>query len=283
MEIRSVNFHVLRACDAKCRFCFATFRDDPGRLSTRDAEHVIRLVRDAGAEKLNFAGGEPTLHTDIGRLIRLAKSLGMTTSIVTNGRRLDALLDGHADVLDWVGLSVDSADETVQVELGRGDGDHIARAVALADRCHALGVRVKLNTVVSASTWREDMSTLVRRIAPERWKVFQVLRVVGQNDGSVEPLLVTAAMFESFLERHRTLDPVAESNEAMTDSYAMIDPLGRFYGDSGGVHRVSAPILEVGVEQALQSVGFTPEKLEARKGIYQWARQPKHALRIIER
>lgn len=283
MKIVSVNFHISRACDAKCRFCFATFRDDRGRLATRDAERVIELVREAGVEKLNFAGGEPTLHPDIGRLVRFAKSLGLTTSIVTNGRKLEQLLDDHAEALDWVGLSVDSGDEVVQAALGRGEGDHVARSIALADRCRALGVRVKLNSVVTASTWREDMRWLVLRIAPERWKVFQVLRVVGQNDGSVEPLLISPELFEAFVERHRELTPIAERNEAMTDSYAMIDPLGRFYGDTGGVHGVSAPILEVGVAAALRSVGFEPAKLEARGGIYTWAGQSTGALRVVAR
>ena len=281
MKILSVNFHVLRACDARCRFCFATCRDDRGRLATADAERVIDLVRRAGAEKLNFAGGEPTLHPDIGRLIRFAKSLGLTTSIFTNGRKLGELLEDHADALDWVGLSVDSGDEVVQAALGRGEGDHVARSITLADRCRRLGVRVKLNTVVTAATWSEDMRWLVRRIAPERWKVFQVLRVVGQNDGAVEPLLVSTEMFDRFVERHRELAPVAEHNNAMTDSYAMIDPLGRFYGDTGGVHRVSAPVLDVGVAEALRSVGFDPAKLEARNGVYAWAGSSKRKLRVI--
>lgn len=281
MDIRSVNFHVLKACDARCRFCFATFRDDVGRLATRDAVRVLERVREAGAEKLNFAGGEPTLHPDLGYLVRAAKGLGMTTSIVTNGRKLDALLDAHADALDWVGLSVDSGDERVQASLGRGVGDHLARSIALADRCRALGVRVKLNTVVTRATWNEDMTAFVERLAPERWKVFQVLRVVGQNDGSVEPLLITSEQFEAFVARHRALGPIPESNAAMTDSYAMIDPLGRFYGDTDGVHRVSRPILEVGVVEALRSVGFRAEKLEARQGVYAWGGRAKRFLPLL--
>jgi radical S-adenosyl methionine domain-containing protein 2 len=270
MKLVSVNFHIIRACDAKCVFCFGTFRDVRGRLPTPDAERVIEAVRRRGAEKINFAGGEPTLHPHLGRLLRFAKSVGMTTSIVTNGRMLDPILDQHAEALDWVGLSVDSSDERVQAELGRGDGDHVARCVALADRCRASGILVKLNTVVTARTWREDMGDLVRAIAPERWKVFQVLRVVGENDGDVEPLLIARTQFAAFVERHRELCPVAEDNDAMTDSYAMIDPLGRFYGNTGGFHRVSAPILEVGVDTALASVGFEATRLEARDGLYEW-------------
>ncbi len=284
MNLTSVNFHIIRACDAKCVFCFGTFRDVRSRLPTPDAERVLEALHRQGAKKINFAGGEPTLHPDLGRLLRYGKALGMTTSIVTNGRMLEALLDRHADVLDWVGLSVDSGDESVQADLGRGDGDHVARAIALADQCRAHGVRVKLNTVVTATTWQEDMSDLVRAVAPERWKVFQVLRVVGENDGDVEPLLITDQQFEAFIARHREFDPVAESSDAMIDSYAMIDPLGRFYGNSGGVHGVSAPILDVGVEAALASVGFESTRLVARDGLYDWERLPApRRLRVVSR
>ncbi len=49
---------------------------------------------------------------------------------------------------------------------------------------------MKLNTVVTALNCREDMSAFVLRFQPERWKVFQVLPMAGQNDGDVEPLLI---------------------------------------------------------------------------------------------
>ena len=284
MNLTSVNFHIIRACDAACVFCFGTFRDVRGRLPTADAERVVEALHRRGAQKINFAGGEPTRPPDLGRLLGFARSLGMTTSIVTNGRMLGSLLDLHADALDWVGLSIDSGDERVQAELGRGGGDHVARGIALADRCRACGVRVKLNTVVTAQTWQEDMSDLVRVIAPERWKVFQVLRVVGENDGDVEPLLITREQFQAFVERHREFVPVAEDNDAMTDSYAMIDPLGRFYGNTAGFHQVSAPILDIGVEAALASVGFESTRLKARDGLYDWERpSARRRLRVVRR
>jgi hypothetical protein len=58
----------------------------------------------------------------------------------------------------------------------------------------------------------------------------------------------------------------------MTDSYAMIDPLGRFYGDTNGRHVESAPILDVRVCTALAQVEFRPERLVARGGLYAWDR-----------
>lgn len=271
----AVNYHLYKPCNARCRFCFATFRDVHGQLGLEDARRLMGALWDAGTEKLNFAGGEPTLHPHIGELIHGAKQLGLVTSIVTNGARLDRLLDRHAPDLDWVGLSVDSAREDVEVALGRSRGAYVERSVALADRARSAGVRVKLNTVVTRLSWDEDMSHLVRRIRPERWKVFQVLPIAGQNDGSVEPLLITNDEFRSFVDRHaglasEGLAPIVEDNDAMKGSYVMVDPLGRFYGNASGRHVYSDPILDVGVESALAQVGFSIAKFDARGGRYSW-------------
>jgi radical S-adenosyl methionine domain-containing protein 2 len=136
---------------------------------------------------------------------------------------------------------------------------------------------VKLNTVVTALNVDEDMSPFVRRMRPERWKVFQVLPMKGQNDGVVESLLVSGLAFAAFVERHRALAseglaPIVEDNDAMRGSYAMIDPEGRFFGNATGEHVYSRPILEVGVETALAEVAVSAEKFELRGGRYSWGR-----------
>lgn len=270
--LAAVNFHLFKPCNYRCRFCFATFRDIKGRLGDADAFELLAELRAAGADKLNFAGGEPTLHPQIGPLVRRARELGFTTSIITNGEKLGALLDDHAADLDWVGLSVDSGIESVQRDLGRGKGGHVARSIELSQRLHSLSIAVKLNTVVTSLNWDEDMHDLVRQLRPRRWKVFQVLPIKGQNDGSVEPLLIDSEKFEHFVERHRDLDPVAESNEAMTASYVMIDPLGRFFDNQDGRLQYSPPILEVGVELALSQIRFDRSRFVERGGLYQWRR-----------
>jgi radical S-adenosyl methionine domain-containing protein 2 len=269
-----VNFHLLRACNANCRFCFATFRDVQGQLTCSEAQELLERLAEAGCEKLNFAGGEPTLSPHLPVLLRRAKALGMTTSLVTNGFRLARLLKTHADALDWVGLSVDAADERTQAVLGRGVGDHVATAISLAQQCREAGVRVKLNTVVTALTWQNELSALVRAVAPERWKVFQVLPVAGQNDG-IEDLLITREQFQAFLDRHAHLaaegtPPVAEDNRLMRGSYVMVDPQGRFFDSTAGRHTYSEPILEVGVAVALGQINFSSEKFTDRGGRYEW-------------
>jgi|GEM_PF-449365 len=283
-SIRSVNLHVLRECNLACRFCFATFRDVHGRQSASDWREVLKQLADAGTQKVNFAGGEPTLLKDMGKLIRFAKSLGMTTSIVTNGIRLACVLKEAEGDLDWVGLSVDSSDEDIQQQLGRGRGTHVQDALELGQLARRHGCRLKLNSVITALNANEDMSPFVRALSPDRWKVFQVLDVKGQNDGSVEELLIEKQAFDAFVDRHRAqgLDVIAESNEEMLESYVMVDPLGRFFSDSGRRHSYSERIVEVGVPKAYAQVIHLPKKTAARGGYYDWARKKRGCFVVVE-
>ncbi len=75
----------------KCGFCFATFKDidqkalPMGHLGCAHSLSVVESLAQSGFEKINFAGGEPTLCPWLPDLIGRAKGLGMTTSVVTNG------------------------------------------------------------------------------------------------------------------------------------------------------------------------------------------------------
>lgn len=275
MKPVSVNFHLWKPCNYRCQFCYETMPDIHSHLSLNDSLYLLKLLREAGTEKINFAGGEPTLCPYLGDLLSEARRLGFVTSIVTNGARLTQLLTRHASDIDWVGLSVDSADEETSKRLGRGFGDHVKRSIILFDALHEHKIRVKLNTVVTRLNYQEDMSAFIRRVSPERWKIFQVLLVKGQNNGSVEDLLISKAQFQEFVERHKHLNVegykiVAETNDLMRGSYVMIDPLGRFFSDAKGYHEYSLPILEVGVNAAFVQVDWYVEKFVDRGGIYDW-------------
>ena len=56
----------------------------------------------------------------------------------------------------------------------------------------------------------------------------------------------------------------------MTGSYIMVDPMGRFYDNVDGRYRYGRPILQAGVEGALQDVRVDRETFERRGGRYEW-------------
>ena len=94
-QIPSVNCHLWKPCNMRCRFCFASFQDvgqddlPEGHLPRNERLAVVEALATAGFDKMNFVGGEPILCPWLPDLIRRAKELELTTSIVTNGRPLD--------------------------------------------------------------------------------------------------------------------------------------------------------------------------------------------------
>jgi len=204
----------------------------------------------------------------------------MTTSIVTNGSRItDEWLDALNGSLDWVGLSIDTVDPEKLERLGRAVGGKIPLSEAeYLERIRAIkqrGIRLKINTVVTSVTWQEDFIPFIRLAKPERWKLLQALTVKGQNDATIADFTVTAEEFEAYVHRNRNVEDegirvVPENNAAMTESYVMIDPAGRFFDNAQGSHRYSEPILEVGVAAALQQVSIDTKRFCQRGGHYPW-------------
>ena len=287
----SVNFHLNKECNARCRYCFAGFAsvNKTNTLSDADRSRLIDLLVDAGVGKINFAGGEPTLVRNLGDLCRRIKdrSAGRcAVSIVSNGFRLPKLIEESGPSIDWAAVSLDSGDSQTNVDIGRvrePDADAYAeRMLKCGDMLRSHGIRVKCNTVVNRCNVDEDMSGIIRRLAPERWKVFQALPVRGENDGTIDGLEISEEEFEGFVARHRRfltgagVEIVPENNEAMTNSYVMIDPKGRFYWhepEGGSRRRVYGdPILEIGLEKALERVRFSRKDYEERDALYEWRR-----------
>ena len=283
--IPSVNYHLWKPCNMGCNFCFAKFSDltnellPKGTLPRDESLRVVELLASAGFDKINFAGGEPTLCPWLPDLIRRAKDLGMTTSIVTNGTKLTSeYLDALIDTLDWVTLSIDSLDTEVNRRTGRKlrkgplDEKEYRNLVRLV---RERGFRLKINTVVTDANKDEDMTEFIQWAQPERWKVFQVLPMDGQNDDTLGNLTVTAKEYETYVERNRAVETggvtlVPESNDLMTGSYVMVDPAGRFFDNTAGRHTPSRPILESGVHEALQDIKIDPAKFLERGGQYEY-------------
>ena len=290
-QIPSVNFHLWKPCNMRCGFCFATFQDvgqdvlPRGHLPREGCLAVVEALASAGFDKINFAGGEPTLCPWLPDLIRQAKQLALTTSIVTNASRITPQwLDRVGNTLDWATLSIDSVDPRKLKTLGRttrhgplGEDDYLGIIDMLKER----GIRLKINTVVALSNCDEDLTGFIARALPERWKLLQVLPVGGQNDHLIDNQVITPEQFAGYVARNRAVEDIGvavvpEDNDMMTGSYVMVDPAGRFFDNTAGAHVYSRPIAEVGVEAALRDVSVYPNKFRLRGGLYVWRRARGH-------
>jgi len=280
-----INWHITEACNYNCSYCFAKW-GKPNELH-RLLESIEKLLDNLASYfifgnppikqnleyenvRLNIAGGEPMiLGSTFSIVLMLAKQKGFKTSIITNGHYLlNSKFDLPNNVLNMVGISFDSQSYDVRCAIGRVDrkgsslsSDDLKLALAKLSSTQ-LGIKTKINTVVNKLNWQEDFSRLISEINPYKWKALHVMPY--GDDG----LLISNEQFNSFVERHtgRDLPIYFESNSAMTESYLMIDPKGRFYQNStrGPDYKYSESINQIGAEKALKQVSFNEAVFIAR-------------------
>lgn len=133
------------------------------------------------------------------------------------------------------------------------------------------GFRLKINTVVNSFNWYGDLNDFIEDVKPDRWKVFQALRVEGQNEKQFNEIKVTDEQFASYINTHKhQKSMVVEDNEAMTGSYLLIDPQGRLFENSKGEHTYSSKLQDNDIETCLSEINLNREMFIKRGGIYNW-------------
>ncbi|WP_417831834.1 viperin family antiviral radical SAM protein [Terasakiella sp.] len=282
-----INFHITEACNYRCAYCYAHWSKKGTNELWRHPNGVEKLLYELARYffssdndlrsvlqwkqvRLSFAGGEPTLIPHLGHYIERAKQLGFEVSLITNGSRLSPdFLVRHGKQISMLGLSIDSIRADTQKRIGRINRQQIGLSIndfqTIADkyRHENSAGKVKVNTVVSHENYREDLSELINRTQPDKWKVLKVLPFKGfrtLSDNSFQHFLATHQQFSDFMS--------VENNEDMTNSYLMINPHGHFFQnsdlDQGYDYFESTSIKDVGVEHALHEIAFDPLKFAKR-------------------
>uniref|UniRef100_A0A1A8BH90 S-adenosylmethionine-dependent nucleotide dehydratase RSAD2 n=1 Tax=Nothobranchius kadleci TaxID=1051664 RepID=A0A1A8BH90_NOTKA len=281
----SVNYHFTRKCNYKCGFCFHTAKTS-FVLPVEEAKRGLRLLKEAGMEKINFSGGEPFLHDKgefLGQLVQYCKvDLQLpSVSIVSNGSMIkEKWFQKYGDCLDILAVSCDSFDEETNQLIGRAQGrkSHIENLYKICSWCQQYRVAFKINSVINTFNVDEDMTEQISQLNPVRWKVFQCLLIDGENAGEdalreAGKFVISDEQFQEFLERHGGVSClVPESNEKMRNSYLILDEYMRFLDCRDGRKDPSRSILDVGVKDAIFFSGFDEKMFLKRGGKYNWSK-----------
>ncbi|XP_016054690.1 PREDICTED: radical S-adenosyl methionine domain-containing protein 2 [Miniopterus natalensis] len=281
----SVNYHFTRQCNYKCGFCFHTAKTS-FVLPLEEAQRGLRMLKEAGMEKVNFSGGEPFLQDRgeyVGQLVKFCKQeLRLpSVSIVSNGSMIrERWFVNYGQYLDILAISCDSFDEDVNVLIGRGQGkiNHVENLRKLRRWCRDYRVAFKINSVINRFNVDQDMREHIKELNPVRWKVFQCLIIEGENAGEgalrdAERFVISKEEFQDFLDRHKEVSClVPECNDKMKDSYLILDEYMRFLNCRKGRKDPSKSILDVGVEEAIKFSGFDEQTFLKRGGKYVWSK-----------
>ena len=105
----AAHIYVTDNCNLDCGYC-NEYDNSVSHPETADLKRWMRKIRDLGALRLGYLGGEPLLHPDIVELVRYGKELGFQRlSMSTNGLLLTKKLLAELEQagLDGMQFSVD--------------------------------------------------------------------------------------------------------------------------------------------------------------------------------
>ena len=276
----SVNMPIWPHCNYKCKFCFGHYRGLDGEFKPDRIMKIPSILAAMGTEKITLEGGEPFLCPYLFEFLKACKEAGLVTAVITNGSRVEYdALRKMSPYLDWIGISIDSPNEETEKMLGRCTRDcvsnHVEKAIRVVGWAQSLGIKVKINTVVTKYNVRENLVDLYIALNPDRIKVFQFLPIENENEEYTEELMISREEFEDFKRRHEILKEmgyniVFESNDDMKGSYLMLFPSGRFLNNNDGKYIMSEETVFTDPWKALEESKWEPEKFEKRGGKYEW-------------
>lgn len=234
-RIPSIDWWITSRCDLACDFCYGP---KPGRDPVGLREAIAEKIEESSAVVVTFCGGEPLIVRDIGRYARRLADSGKRTILNTNGSLLRKRLEQGLDLaFAAVGLSIDGSTELVHRAMrgAKADLGEVLRAYQIV--ADLPGVSLKIGTVVSAVNRHDlpSLATLVARLRPDIWRLYQYSARGVQNSGQQRHRL-SEDEFHGLAEdasRRATPVPTAPSSESLTTGCLIVDPDGNVLQPNG--------------------------------------------------
>ncbi|MGL6057048.1 MAG: viperin family antiviral radical SAM protein [Culicoidibacterales bacterium] len=271
-----INLHVTSRCNYHCRFCFAGFSGTKDLTLEQWKGVVDTIDRDTKAvpkRRINLAGGEPTLLPGFSELCRYIQAKGIAVSVITNGYWLNQNLDSLAvqqflrKHITMIGLSIDSLDQATNHSLGRclrnGKGLSQTEYLAMITTLQALGIAVKVNTVITTQNAQQSLAGILDSGLVHRFKILRMSAIDGENNQGWD-LLPSDADFDAFVKRHAAYNPVVEGLDAMKGSYIFVNPQGQLVDNSQGTHAYGLSLLTHSFQEAFAKLNFNQTKYDER-------------------
>jgi len=157
-----LELHITYTCPERCVFCseehrmqrYKPYQVTFGRVATVLREQALR-----GVKNVHFTGGEPTIHADFIRILRLAKKLGLRTSVGTIGTMLcrEDFAKEALPFLDEALFSLHGPNAKVHDALAGRDGsfERVTRAISTV-----LRLKPKFGAYVNSVLTRENAEFL---------------------------------------------------------------------------------------------------------------------------
>jgi len=239
-------------------------------VDTETAYLIIARIKEVGARRIVFTGGDPLYRADAVDLIRAATEIGLETALSTTGDRLTPDILSHVSpVLDLISLPLDGSTEKINLRT-KHPGHYLAIMNALDWLREYPNIDVKVCTPVTRHNL-EDVPAIAQLVenyshttqARVFYNIFQAFpRAMFEVEW--EKLLVTDDEFKSLKDQIGDGENLRISfldHETLDKLYVMVFPDGSMVIPRGADYLNYGPFLDVkDLDAALEASQFDSPK-----------------------
>lgn len=115
--IKDVYAHLTFECNLRCKYCYQKENlNKHDVLKVEDWKMIFDTLKQKGLQRVHFTGGEPLLYSGAKEIIQYAKQLGINTTLLTNGTKINPKDDLY-NYVDNIIISLDSMNDKMRTGL----------------------------------------------------------------------------------------------------------------------------------------------------------------------
>ncbi len=272
----TIDFHTTCECSQECPYCWGP-QNIENPVSTFTAKQIINKIKNIGARRIVFTGGDPLSRRDAGRLIRYAKETGLEVALSTTGDKLSSsFLRYYAPYIDLISLPVDGSTEEISSKTK--EAGHLAavlKALNLLKKYPRMDVklatpvtRYNIKDIPSILSMAEEYKTM--RKGRVFYNIFQTFpRSYSEVDW--EELIVSSRQFGALkrkLSDRKKIKVNFLDHTTLDKLYLMVFPNGNLIIPAGEKFVSYGPFLEINdINEVVEKSEFDSRKhLKHSKG-----------------
>lgn len=131
--IQSIDWELTKLCNLNCMHCISYTEGHAEELTLEQQYRLINKLKLFGLREISFTGGEPFFNRNLLDLIKLARSIGIKSRVITNGILMDEnlLRDLYENNVE-LGISLDGIDKDSNDKIrGKGSFERVLQTIGM--------------------------------------------------------------------------------------------------------------------------------------------------------
>ena len=267
-EIDYLRVSVTDKCNLRCIYCMDekdnSFLKNDEKLTDDEIYRIVKESSKLGIKKVRITGGEPLVRPDLVKLVSKINSIPGIEEIylTTNGILLADMIDELAvNGLKGVNISLDSLNEERFNKLTRlGKLNKVLEAI---DKAIALGIKVKLNTVIVNDINKDEIIDFVN-LTKEKEIDVRFIELMPIGVGSKYKGVSNEEILDLINKNYKDIEEVKRNKNGGPASYIKLKDAK---GKVGFISAISNCFCEDCNRVRLTSEGFLKQCLHFNYGI----------------